>query len=271
MDAESAAGRRGHPLDAAVLRVALWTSARDALPALARQLDRVNIVGEAPTLAGALRLVSAAEPDAMFVSRDELQPDIAAFGAALPLVPRPLMILIGDTPADALAAFEARALDFVARPLDHVRLQRAADRAREWNHQGRLQRILAGIVAGLEVTDAHAPLPEPLLRLREGGHVVLVRPSEIELIEACGNYVKVVTATRQYLHQSTMKQCLTTLHHYGFVRAHRRVIVNSRLVRGSTRGGQLLLQSGRLVRCGRLYRHVLHRVSRGSLRVGGLT
>jgi two-component system LytT family response regulator len=201
------------------------------------------------------------------VSCNELALDVAAFIAAA-AAPRPLMVVIGETAADALTAFEARALDFVPRPIDGARLQRAVDRAREWIDHSRLQRLLVGVAAGLEPTPSAATSPEPLLRLRVKGQIVVVRPSEIELIEACGNYVRVVTTTRQYLHQGTMKQCLAALHPYGFVRAHRRVIVNSQLVRGSAPGGQLQLQSGRWVRCGRLYRHLLHRRVRGFVRRG---
>jgi DNA-binding LytR/AlgR family response regulator len=85
------------------------------------------------------------------------------------------------------------------------------------------------------------------------GHVAIAT-AEIECLEADGNYLNVAHVSgRTYLLRSTLNAAEQRLGAQ-FVRIHRSVIVNRGRIRERRRGGQLVLQSGRIVRIGRAFR-----------------
>ncbi len=62
--------------------------------------------------------------------------------------------------------------------------------------------------------------------VRCGGRTHVLSPTEIDLIEAVGNYVEMQTARGRLLHRATLAAVEAELAPHGFVRVHR-----SRLVR----------------------------------------
>jgi hypothetical protein len=111
---------------------------------------------------------------------------------------------------------------------------------------------LAVVVVGLQ--RRFVPKRTELLEVMTGtGHVSLPT-AEIECLEADGNYLNVTHISgRTYLLRSTMHAAEQRLGQ-PFVRIHRSVIVNRARIRERRRGGQLVLQSGRIVRIGRAFR-----------------
>ncbi|HET9444973.1 MAG TPA: LytTR family DNA-binding domain-containing protein [Steroidobacteraceae bacterium] len=110
---------------------------------------------------------------------------------------------------------------------------------------------LAVVVIGLR---RFVPQRTDLLEVMTGtGHVSLPT-AEIECLEADGNYLNVTHSSgRTYLLRSTMLAAEQRLGPQ-FVRIHRSVIVNRARIRERRRGGQVVLQSGRIVRIGRAFR-----------------
>jgi len=64
------------------------------------------------------------------------------------------------------------------------------------------------------------------LALRDGGRVLLVSLSEIDFVEASGNYVEVNVGSSKYLHRETMREFAERLPSDRFARVHRSTIVN---------------------------------------------
>jgi hypothetical protein len=99
-----------------------------------------------------------------------------------------------------------------------------------------------------------APRRIASLQVMTGTGYVSIATADIECLEADGNYLNVAHVSgRTYLLRSTMQAAERRLG-CQFVRVHRSVIVNRARIRERRRGGQLVLQSGRIVRIGRAFR-----------------
>lgn len=105
---------------------------------------------------------------------------------------------------------------------------------------------------------APAPVPqEPLLSLRADGAVVHLRPSEIRLVEAAGNYVEFDAGGRRHLVRMTLAAAAELLGP-GFAQVHRSRLVNLALLRAERPQPSgdvlLLLADGSSVMASRRYR-----------------
>ena len=99
-----------------------------------------------------------------------------------------------------------------------------------------------------------APKRIESLQVMTGTGYVSIATADIECLEADGNYLNVAHLSgRTYLLRSTMQAAERRLGTQ-FVRIHRSMIVNRARIRERRRGGQLVLQSGRVVRIGRAFR-----------------
>lgn len=115
------------------------------------------------------------------------------------------LIVIGRSPSDAVAAFDAGAVDFVLEPVAAQRLARALERAR-----ARVERSGAG----------------RRLVLRDGSRTLVLRPEAIDWVESAGNYVRVHSHGSHRLVRSTLASIESRLDTASFVRIHRRILVN---------------------------------------------
>jgi hypothetical protein len=115
---------------------------------------------------------------------------------------------------------------------------------------------LAGSVLAVAVVGLRRFLAKrtDTLEVMTGTGHVSIAVAEIECLEADGNYLNVAHISgRTYLLRSTLQAAEQRLGRQ-FVRIHRSVVVNRARIRERRRGGQLVLQSGRIVRIGRAFR-----------------
>lgn len=86
------------------------------------------------------------------------------------------------------------------------------------------------------------------ITIKDGSRIHLIKIEELIYIQACGDYVNLVTADGQYVKEQTMKYLETHLPVNGFVRIHRSTIVNvtqiSRVELFGKENYQLLLKNG---------------------------
>lgn len=91
---------------------------------------------------------------------------------------------------------------------------------------------------------------EPIDRItvKDGSRIHLISTCDLLYIQACGDYVTLVTAEGQYVKEQTMKYLETHLPATGFVRVHRSTIVNvtqiSRVELFGKENYRLLLKNG---------------------------
>ena len=63
------------------------------------------------------------------------------------------------------------------------------------------------------------------ITVKDGTHIHLIRTDELLYIQACGDYVTLVTPSGQYVKEQTMKYFDAHLPSAGFVRVHRSAAV----------------------------------------------
>lgn len=155
----------------------------------------------------------------------------------------------------ALKAFEARALDYLTKPIELERLQTTLARVKE-RVAGKsalaAQEQLKTIFEGLRgASPAEKAYPRRIL-VRNGAKDVLVAMDEVEWIEAADYYSCLHVGTKSYMLREPIKQLAATLDPARFVRVHRSAIVNINQVREIVREGRnegaVVLQNGQRLR-----------------------
>jgi two-component system LytT family response regulator len=200
--------------------------ARAGLRAILRDERDVEIVGESGTGADAVAAIEALAPDLVFL--DIALPDIDGFDIVerIPRDRRPALVFVTAHSDQALRAFEARALDYVTKPIRRDRVREAVARARERIRLERLDR------AGSEVLhpSGAAAVAGPLA-LKIDGRVQLIDPSTIDWVAADDDHILVHTADRTWRARETLRDVARRLDPARFIRIHRSTIVRLGAVR----------------------------------------
>ncbi|MFT3765061.1 MAG: LytTR family DNA-binding domain-containing protein [Minicystis sp.] len=229
---------------------------------LCRLLERapdIDVVAQCGDGHAAITTIRAERPDVLFL--DVQMPEIDGFAVLAALGPEVVPALIFVTAFDryAVRAFDATAVDYLLKPFDAARLDRAVDRARRQV----ATRTLAPLAPRLEALLAavQAPRPPERLALPVGERTEFVDLTEVECVEAEGNYVAVRAGGRSYLVRDTLGAMEARLSPRQFVRIHRSRIVRIDRVRaveplfhGEYR---LTLDSGLTLTSARSYRDAL--------------
>ena len=126
----------------------------------------------------------------------------------------------------AVAAFDARAIDYLVKPLDPVRLGETVTRLRA--RLGAAPSPAAALPAPL-TGDAPAA-GSPWLRVTRGLQTRLVALDDIACLRAVPGYTQVVTRDGEHLVELALKTLQQRLDPQCFVQVHRAAIVNLRFV-----------------------------------------
>jgi two-component system, LytTR family, response regulator len=207
----------------------------------------VEIVGECENGRDAIEQVAALAPDLMFL--DIQMPGLSGFDvlARLPQDSLPVVVFVTAYDRYAIDAFEARALDYLLKPVEDARLAQALERVRAYlgeraalEQHGRLLGLLADVQGAGELAPeellarvaggAPGRYPE-VLAVRTGRDVVRIRSVEIDWIDAAGDYMCIHAAGETHVLRATMKQLESALDPQVFQRVHRSAIVNLRRVK----------------------------------------
>ncbi|XLZ70994.1 response regulator [Massilia sp. SR12] len=207
--------------------------ARDKLRRMLAQDPGVSAVDEARDGIEALEKVASFAPDAIFL--DVQMPEVGGLEVAASLpAPAPLIVFATAFDEYAVPAFDANAIDYLLKPFDAARLQRAMQRLRE--------RIAA---RDSKVQAPALPPGAPLQQLLvyERGTTRIVKVEDIEWVETADNYVILHTPHGSPLLRQTMANLLDTLG-MEFVRCHRRSAVRLASIDRINNEGEVLLHSG---------------------------
>jgi two-component system, LytTR family, response regulator len=233
-----------HPTKIRALIVDDELLARSNVAVLLRRDPEIEIVGDCASGAEALLKIRSAKPDLVFL--DVQMPECDGFdvlemlGNDMPAV----VVFVTAYDQHAVRAFEAGAIDYLLKPFDNSRFERALDRAKQKIQQGR-------------------DLPRRLERLaiKSAGQVAFVKISEIDWIEAADYYACLHVGSRTHLLRRTLSELEQELDPSTFCRIHRSTIVNFSRVRGlqlSSEGEYVvLLENGTRLQLSRRYRKPL--------------
>jgi len=191
---------------------------------LAAQAD-VEIVGESTNGIEAVSMLRREEPDLLFL--DVQMPGGSAFDVLQSLNPERLPATIFVTAHDSYAvkAFEVCAIDYLLKPFDRERFDRALDRARQTLATGRQREIRKAILDLLR--ERERPARKQRISVADGDRIHFLALEEILWIEAQGNYVQLHTSKGAHLLRETMTSVERRLDPDRFLRIHRSTIVNA--------------------------------------------
>jgi two-component system LytT family response regulator len=217
--------------------------ARTNLRVLLRRHPHIEIVGEPGSGLEALEEIRRTKPDLVFL--DVQMPECDGFDVLEMLgrdVP-PAVIFVTAYDQYALRAFEAGALDYLLKPFDDARFERALSRA-----QDKIQR--------------HRPAPKTgRLTVKSAGQILFLEPADIDWIEAADYYACLHVGARTHLLRRSMSELEQELDPNVFRRIHRSTIVNLARVRALqvNRNGEyeVLLDDGSTLPISRRYRRQL--------------
>lgn len=205
----------------------------------------VEIAGEAADGAAALAAITELRPDVVFL--DVQMPEVGGFDVAASLPDDgPALVFVTAYDRYALQAFDTRASDYLLKPVEPERLERALQRLRA-------QPRVAARAGG-------APAPTQLLVVDRGAtHVVPC--AEIDWLQAADNYVDLhLRDGRTLLLRRTLESLLKDLAP-AFVRTHRSAAVAIACVHSVKPRGKgeaiVVLRSGAEVPCSRQHRAAL--------------
>ena len=196
--------------------------ARRGLRLRLNNIADVEVVGEARNGREALEMIAEKRPDLVFL--DIQMPGLGGFEVVQRLDAETMPAILFLTAYDeyAVRAFEVNALDYILKPIDEERLQQVLEKVRadlgkkRALSQKRLLLKLASDISG-ETISSLAELEEKnlaglvrkepaRLAIRDGGQTTWVDQSDIEWIDAAGDYMCVRANEVTYIMRKTMKE-----------------------------------------------------------------
>jgi two-component system response regulator AlgR len=216
----------------------------ERLQILCARVPGLQLVGTATDGQAALRLVEALQPELLLL--DIAMPGLDGIGVAQALegqARRPAIIFVTAFDQFAVAAFDVAAVDYLLKPVAPERLERAVARVRE-----KLGEAVPKPATSPWTTEFWVPHRAEIIR---------VPATDIDLIEAERDYMRLHVGARSYLLHQTITELERRLDPSQFIRLHRSSIARRDRIAGLKHDGcgawTAELVDGRSLRIGRTY------------------
>jgi two-component system response regulator AlgR len=217
----------------------------ERLQILCARIPDVSLVGTATNGAGALRLIKALKPDLVLL--DIQMAGLNGIAVAQALAEHdtpPALIFVTAYDHFAVAAFDVAAVDYLLKPVEAARLERAIGRARSTPRGS-----------------AEARTSEPgwtkEFWVPHRSEIIRIPVQDIDLIEAERDYMRIHVGPRSFLLHETITELERRLNPAEFVRLHRSTLARRDRIVGFKHNGagawQAQLRDGRWLRVGRTY------------------
>ena len=202
--------------------------ATERLQLLLARCEGVDLVGTASDGEAAIRMSEALQPEVLLL--DIAMPGMDGIDVARALAaskPPPAVVFITAFDQFAVAAFEVEAVDYLMKPVDPERLERALTRARTHLHRRE---------TGVDAAPA-APQSQYLEEFWASDLSGLVRiaTSDIDRVSAERDYMRLHVGRRSWLIHHSMSALEEGLDPALFVRLHRSAIVRRDFIAGFQR------------------------------------
>jgi two-component system LytT family response regulator len=224
--------------------------ARSNLTILLRRDPEIASVNECGDGKEAIATIRSKKPDLVFL--DVQMPECDGFdvlemlGCDLPQA----VVFVTAYDQYALRAFEAGALDYLLKPFDNIRFERALERAKK--------RIAPSFRQDSAAPNKDQSGKIERVAIKTAGQVLFLKTSEIDWIEAADYYACLHVGTKTHLLRRSLAELDQELNPAMFCRIHRSTIVNLERVRrlelNEDADYEVLLESGVRLRLSRRYR-----------------
>lgn len=135
------------------------------------------------------------------------------------LNPAPLLVFVSGHSEEAVNAFELGAVDYVLKPFEQPRLDKAISRVLDKLNQ-----------ADGERTEKFKPADDEVIPVELAGNTKLVPRSSVRWVEAQGDYARLYTSEGSHLVRIPLAQLEERWGKSGFVRIHRSFLVALKLI-----------------------------------------
>lgn len=244
------------------LRVDDEVLARVALLRLLKNERDISVAGQCGDGESAVQFIQQMRPELVFL--DIQMPEMDGFEVveAVGVEQMPVTIFVTAFDRYAIRAFDANVVDYLLKPFAPDRLSRALSRAQDrlvGRQDKEAARRLFSLLESRYQSDYAQRLP-----VSSGGRVLFVSVSDIDWIQAEGNYARLHVARRVYDLRETLQVLAEKLDPREFIRIHRSTIVNVRRVREVQPWFQgshiVVLHSGEELRMSRYQRDAVERL-----------
>lgn len=211
--------------------------ARRAIRLLLKNDSQVEIVAEAGSGMEAVKLITDSPPDLLFL--DIQMPGMNGFDVLEKIDTASIPAIIFVTAFDryALKAFEVHALDYLLKPFDDARFEKALRQAKALVEQREINKLSRKLFALLEDREGGQAAEEPQrgaehsryltrLMIKTASRIFFLKVEEIDWIGAEDYYVKLHFGRKSHLLRETMNEMEAKLDPEKFLRIHRSSIVN---------------------------------------------
>jgi two-component system LytT family response regulator len=209
------------------------------------KIAEIEIIGEGKNGRQAIELIMQLSPDMVFL--DIEMPGLNGFDVVKNLQSDVVPLIVFTTAYEqyALDAFAVHAVDYILKPIDGERIQRAVERALERKKADQpdtnKQRLIGAIHSihhaqgmmnqatnptSARVHDLQQQNVENKIVIKERDEITLLKQAEIKWVDAAGDYVCLHVDGETHIKRSTMKELLLELDETIFKRIHRSTIVN---------------------------------------------
>lgn len=246
--------------DVAKTRVVIVDDEPIAREGVRRQLhdySSVEIVAECANGLEAVDAIRELSPDLAFL--DVQMPGMDGFEVlqAVGLKEMPAVVFVTAHDKYALQAFEVNAVDYLLKPFDKERFQKAFDRARAKLQMQNVASINEQLQTLLENLRPHQKYLERLV-VKSRGRIFFLPVSEVDWMESADNYVCLHSGRESHLIRETLSGLEGRLHPEEFVRLRHSAIINIKRIkelRPLFKGEyEVVLQNGTKLTSSRRYR-----------------
>ena len=210
------------------LRVAIVDDealARAVLREYLSPMPDVEIVAECANGFEAVKAVAEHRPDLVFL--DIQMPELDGFEVIKAISDEDLPAIVFVTAFDeyAIRAFEVNAIDYLLKPINAARFEKAVRRAIDRLTQSNVREPDRKLLNFVEQLRAERQYTARFV-VRSGSKLSFVRASDVDWIDVADNYVRLHAAGREHLVRETLKSVESQLDPEIFVRVHRSLIIN---------------------------------------------
>jgi two-component system LytT family response regulator len=166
-----------------------------------------------------VKAIQQHQPDLIFL--DIQMPKINGFEMLELLDQPPAVVFTTAFDEFAIKAFEAHAIDYLLKPFNKDRFDKAIQK---WKEQtaGAAQKNTTELLE----TASQSPAQSQRIVVKTGSKIKIIPVQDVYFLEAADDYVKVHTHEGNFLKNKTMNHFEKTLDAQQFVRSHRSYIVN---------------------------------------------
>ncbi len=199
--------------------------ARERIRSLIEERGDIEIIGECKDGKEAVAALLDERPDLVFL--DIQMPEMDGFEviAAIDDEHLPAIIFITAFDEYAIRAFEVNAIDYLLKPINTARFEKAVSRAIDrlgWREKKESDKTVRDFIERLQLERGYTAR----FVVRNQSKLYFVRASDVDWIDSAGNYARLHASGKEHLVRETLKSMESRLNPDIFVRVHRSAIIN---------------------------------------------